>query len=112
MPNAPQRVYWLRFSAFRGGDGLIIHSGDGFKAIFAGEQVDGPRELLVATQSANDARSLTHHSMCSSVFKLQTPLEVNEFEPETYKTSCYWSNMGSGSFRWLHKPIAPVTEAP
>jgi hypothetical protein len=25
-------------STFPGGDGLIIHSGDGFKAIFAGEQ--------------------------------------------------------------------------
>jgi hypothetical protein len=36
--TTPQRVYWLRFSAFRGGDGLIIHSGDGFKAILAGEQ--------------------------------------------------------------------------
>jgi hypothetical protein len=44
MPNAPQRVYWLRFSAFLGGDGLIIHSGDGFKAIFAGEQQVNFRE--------------------------------------------------------------------
>jgi hypothetical protein len=45
-------------------------------------------------------------------FGLQTPLEDNEFEPETCKPSFYWSDMGFGSFQWLHKLIAPVAEPP
>lgn len=42
-------VYWLRFSTFPGGDGLIIQSSDGFKIVFAGEQRvkfrEGDKEL-------------------------------------------------------------------